>query len=1044
MRKALQHWKITLLLALCSTVVSAQDMTVTGKVTEADAGELYGVNIVVKGTTRGTTTNDKGEYSIATNKGATLTYSYIGYQSKEVTVGNSNVINVSLVPDDNLLGEVVVTAFGMEKEKKALGYSVTQLDGDRFTESRTINVGNALTGKIAGVNVTSPTTGAAGTSRVVIRGGSSLGGNDQPLYVINGVPMDNSNQGNAGMWGGNDNGDGLSSINPDDIASISVLKGNAASALYGSRAANGVILITTKTGRGTKGLGVSFNSNFTVDRAIDLTDLQQQYGNGSLGDAPTTAEEASQFGNSSWGAPLDGSSVIQFDGVSRPYSSTGQGINDFYRTGRTWTNTLALAGSNDFGSFRFSASNLDNQDIMPNSGFDRTTFNGNMNGKFGKLEMIVSGQYSTEGAKNRPRLSDSPGNANYTIITRPPNIDFNDMKGPTDKLGAREDGYELQYQDNNFATNPYWAAYQFLRLDSKNRFFGNASLKYNVTDWLYVQGRVGTDYIAGRFESTEPFGTAYKNAGDYNLTNRTTQENNLDLFIGANKTFGKFSADILLGGNRMRRSTEDARIGGNGLNIPFFGSVNNVANQTYGYGLSEFGINSVFGSANLGFNNYLFLNLTVRQDQFSTLAPESNTVTYPSAGLSFVFSDAIEQLPTWLTFGKVRASWGQVGGGAPNPYSNNLTYGLRGYQHNGAILGQINNGSIPNNALKPYISTEVEFGVDLRFFQNRLGLDMAVYNRTTTDDILNTSISGTSGYGSTQINIGELTNKGLEILLTGTPIKRDNFTWDVSLNFARNISNVVSLGTNAAGDPIEFLNLDESRARQERIRHYVGQQLGVIAGYKQKELNGQKVFTERIDSETGEVLYAYPTRGDFQQIALGRHPISAGLSNNLNYKGFNLSFLIDLREGGSMMSGTNLGLYGVGLHKGTLPGRDGDLTVSGVTEAGEAKTWNIERRFLQAYYGEYGNITENFIYDSSFGKLRELSVGYSIPKRLLERTPISTLKLSAVGRNLLLLWSSVPNVDPESGYTASGNSQGLEYFALPTTRNLGFNLSATF
>jgi TonB-linked SusC/RagA family outer membrane protein len=1034
MRKHLWHFKLILLLTLCSAVGFAQTMEVKGKVTEAGGDELYGVNVVVKGTTRGTTTNNKGEYNIMVSPGATLTYSYIGYESKDIKVGNSSVINVELAPESNLLGEVVVTAFGMEKEKKALGYSVTQLDGDRFTQSRTVNVGNALTGKIAGVNVSSPTTGAAGTSRVVIRGGSSLGGNDQPLYVINGVPMDNSNQGSAGMWGGNDNGDGLSAINPDDIASISVLKGNTASALYGSRAANGVILITTKSGRGANGLGVSFNSNFTVDQAVDLTDLQQQYGTGNMGVAPTTREEALDFGNSSWGGRLDGSSVVQFDGVSRPYSATGEGINDFYRLGRTWTNTLALAGSNQLGSFRFSASDLDNKDIMPNSGFGRTTFNGSINGKFGKLELVASGQYTTEEAQNRPRLSDSPGNGNYTIITKAPNISFANLRGSTDKLGAMEDGFELRHQGNIYAQNPYWAAYQFMRLDNKNRFFGNTSLKYNITDWLYVQGRVGTDYISARFESTEPYGTAYKTTGDYNITNRTIKENNLDLFIGADKTFGNFSADILLGGNRMRRSTEDARIGGNGLNIPFFGSVTNVANQTYGYGLSEFGINSIFGSANIGFNNYLFLNLTARQDQFSTLSPEFNTIVYPSVGLSFVFTDAIQNAPTWLTFGKVRASWAQVGGGAPNPYSNNLTYSLLGFQHNGAILGRISNGSIPNSALKPYVSTETEVGVDLRFFQNRLGLDVAVYNRRTNDDILNTSISSTSGYGSTQINVGELTNNGVELLLTGSPVKRNDFTWDISLNFARNISNVVNLGTNAAGNPIEFLNLDESRARQERIRHYVGRQLGVIAGYKQKEINGQKVY----DAD------GYPVRGDFQYIALGRHPISAGLFNNFTYKGFNISFLIDMRQGGSMMSGTNLGLYGVGLHKGTLPGRDAPLTVSGVTATGEAKTWQIPRDKLQLYYSRYGQITENFIYDSSFGKLREVSIGYTIPKRWIEKTPINSLKFSAVGRNLFLLWSSVPNIDPESGYSAAGNSQGLEYFSLPMTRNLGFNLSATF
>ncbi len=1024
----------TSVLTLFTLVTFAQQVSVKGKVTDNSGAALYGVNVTVKGTTQGTITNDRGEYTIDVNRGTTLTYSYIGFETKNITVENSNVINVSLTEDAAVLGEVVVTAFGIEKDKKALGYSVTQVDGDKFTESRTANLGSALTGKIAGVNVSAPTTGAAGSSRVVIRGGSSLSGNDQPLYVINGVPMDNSNLGNAGMWGGNDNGDGLTAINPDDIENISVLKGNAASALYGSRASNGVILITTKTGKGTKGLGVSFNSNYTVDRAIDLTDLQQIYGTGIDGVAPTSQTEALDVGNSSWGAKLGSGSVVQFDGVSRPYAATGEGINDFYRNGSTFSNTLALSGGNQVGSFRFSASNLANNDIMPNSGFDRTTFNGNMNGKFGKLEMVVSGQYSLEEAKNRPRLSDSPGNANFTIITKAPNISYNDMRGNPNKLGAREDGFELQHQGNVFAQNPFWAAYQFLRLDEKNRFFGNASLKYNVTDWLYVQGRLGTDFISGKFTATEPYGTAYKPTGDFNITNLNIREDNADLFIGVMKEFGKISVDAIVGGNRMRRSNESSRIGGNGLNIPFFNSVTNVANQTYGYGFDELGINSIFGQANIGYDNFLFLNVSAREDKFSTLSPESNSVVYPSVGLSFAFSDIIPEMPAWFTFGKARVSWGQVGGGAPGPYTNNLTYGLQGFQHVGAILGNINNGSIPNASLAPFVSTEIEFGLDARFFNNRLGLDFAIYQRTTEGDILNTSISGTSGFGSTQINIGELQNKGVEILLTGTPVKSNNFTWDMSVNFARNISNVVNLGTNAQGESIDFVNLEEARSRQERIRHYVGQQLGVIAGYKQREVNGQPVYDEN----------GYPVRGDFEMIALGRHPISAGFSNSFQYKNLSLSFLIDMRQGGSMMSGTNLGLHAVGLHKGTLEGRETGLSVTGVTAAGEPRTWQIAASDVDVYYTRYREITENFVYDASFGKLRELSIGYNIPRSLLEKTPLTSLKLSAVGRNLALLWSSVPNIDPESAYTAAGNSQGLEYFSMPSTRNLGFNLSATF
>jgi TonB-linked SusC/RagA family outer membrane protein len=810
-----------LALSFVSTIGFSQSKQITGKVSESDGSPLYGVNVTLKGTTRGTITNDEGVYTIAAATGETLTFSYIGFLDENVLVGNQTSINVTLAADENTLGEVVVTAFGIERDKKSLGYSVTQVDGDKFTESRTANLGTSLTGKIAGVNVSSPTTGVAGSSRVVIRGGSSLSGNDQPLYVINGVPMDNSSQGNAGMWGGNDNGDGLASINPDDIASISVLKGNTASALYGSRAANGVILITTKTGKGQKGLGVSYNTNYTMDKAWDRTDLQDQYGTGTLGQSPTTQEEALDFGNSSWGGKLGSGSATQFDGVSRPYTSTGESINDFYRVGNTWTNTLALSGSNDMGNFRFSGSDLKNQDIMPNSGFDRTAFNANMNGKFGKLELAVTGQYTLESAKNRPRLSDSPGNANYTIITKAPNISFDSMMGDIDKLGANEAGTELRHQGNIYSQNPYWAAYQFARADDKNRFFGNASLTYHLTDWLYVRGRVGTDVINAKFTSTEPYGTAYKNAGSFNITNRTVKEDNLDLFVGFDKDFGEISVDALVGGNRMRRSNESARIGGNGLNIPFFSSVTNVANQTYGYGFRESGINSIFGSANVGYGNYIFLNVTGRQDQYSVLSPETNTIFYPSVGLSFAFSDVIPNRPSWLTFGKARISWAQVGGGDPAPYSNNLTYGLQGYDHDGAILGVINNGSIPNSALKPYLSTELEFGLDMRFLQNRLGVDFAIYNRNTVDDILNTSISGTSGFGSTQVNIGELENKGFEILVTGNPVKSRDFNWNISANFSRNISNVVNLGNNAEGAAIEFVNLDESRARQERIRQFM-------------------------------------------------------------------------------------------------------------------------------------------------------------------------------------------------------------------------------
>lgn len=1031
-----------LLIVCCFTLFAvnnalSQAQRVSGKVTSNEDGSpLPGVNVVVQGTQQGTITDIDGNYQLDVPQDASLEFSYIGYLSEVVEVGNRTTVNVQLIPSLEELQEVVVTAFGIEKEKKALGYSVTELEGEELTDSRTINFGSALSGKVAGVNVSPPASGAAGSTRVLIRGGSSLTGNDQPLYVVNGIPIDNSNLGSAGLWGGNDNGDGLSSLNPDDIKNISVLKGATASALYGSRASNGVILITTKSGKAGD-MKVTFNSNFTFDRVNDLTDFQNEYGHGQNGEKPTTQESALSNGQYSWGAKLDGSNVVQFDGVERPYSDVGEGLNDFYRTGHTWTNTLGLSGGNEMMNYRVSASDLTNEDIIPNSGYDRRMLNANIGGNFGKLELKITAQYSKESAKNRPRLSDSPGNANTTVMMKSPAISFETLKGPTDKLGADEDGYELRHQGNTFAQNPYWAAYQYERKDDKDRVLGNAQLKYNITDWLFVQGRIGTDVISVDFRSVdEPYGTAYRPLGQIHEASRKIREDNADIFVGVDKEFGAFGFDILLGGNRMRRSYENYQVGGVNLVIPFFHSVNNVNpdNRNYTYEFNEWGINSIFGSANFSYNRYLFLNVTGRRDQFSTLSKDNNDIFYPSVGLSYVLSEMV-QLPSAITFAKLRGSWAQVGGGIPDPYVLNLTYGLNANSLGGATRGSISNTSIPNNTLKPYLTTEYEFGADLRFLDDRIGIDFAYYNRKTVDNILATTISRSSGFGSTLINVGELRNKGIELMVRGTPVKTNDFSWDISFNMANNTSEAINLGTDAAGEPIQTLNLDQARTLQEQIRHEVGKPLGLIAGYKHKTINGQKVY----DSN------GYPVRSDdYEVLGEGRQPFSAGVNNSLKYKNFNFSFLIDMRSGGSLYSGTNVEAYSFGMHKGTLPGRENGLTISGVDTEGNPLTVEIPAEDVGSYYNRYNNITEYFVYDASFAKLRELSIGYSLPSSLLANTPIATASISFVGRNLLLLWSDVPNVDPESTYTANSGSQGLEYFALPPVRSFGFNLSLSF
>lgn len=1044
MRKRLQNLFVPALICLlCYGQAAAQQRQVSGKVSDETGTPLPGVNVIVKGSAAsGTITDGNGAYTLSVNgDDAVLAFSFIGFATQEVTVGSQTTIDVTLLEGIATLDEVVVSSFGIEKEKKALGYSVTQIGGDKFTESRAINVGTALTGKIAGVNVTPPASGAAGSSRVVIRGGSSLRGNDQPLYVVNGMPIETGNLGNAGMWGGNDSGDGLAAINPDDIESISVLKGNAAAALYGARAANGVILITTKSGKARKGIGISFNSNLTVENVIDQTDFQKVYGPGLDGAAPTNALEARDVGGSHWGKPYDNSSVIQFDGESRPYTHLGEGVKDFYRTGKTLNNSLALSGGNETGTYRFGFSDLDNSDIMPNAGFKRRVANASINSKLKRLTFDLTAQYSNQRAKNRPRLSDSPGNANYAVITKPGNLPFDVIKGSPDKLGALENGNELQYQGSVYLTNPYWAAYQFFREDVTNRVLGKISLKYDITDWLYVMGRVGLDYQSRVDDRYEPYGTAYIPLGSYNLVTRSIQENNADVLIGVQKQLGDFSVDALVGGNRMRRSSKSLEGGGGNLVVPFFHSITNVAAPAVTFLFSEYGINSIFGSANVGFRNFLFLNLTARQDQFSTLSPGSSKLFYPSVGTSLVLSDLV-QLPQVFTFAKVRASWGKTGGGAPDPYALALTYGLVGAGHLGASLGQINNTSIPFAGLKPYESNEFEIGADVRFFNNRLGFDVAYYNRKTTDDILDRSISALSGFPSTTINIGEMSNKGVELLVNAVPVSRNNFTWELSLNYTRNISEVLDLGVDAFGDPIEFINLDESRLQRDRIRHIVGEQLGMIAGYKQLRIDGKPVY----DSD------GFPVRSNaYETIARGRHPISAGLTNTLTYKSFRLNFLLDMRYGGSVMSATNAVAYSSGLHKETADARANGLTVTGVDAEGNDRTWQIPGNagdpasyLIDNYYSRYTQITENFVYDASFLKLREFSLGYTFSSSMLSRTPFQSASISLVGRNLLLLWKKVDNIDPESAFTTAGTSQGLEYFGMPATRSMGVNISLTF
>lgn len=1059
------------LLLLCTGAITsfAQQRTVTGKVTDSNGNPVPSVNVTVKGTTTGTTTNSDGDYSISVPSGnSTLVISSVGFKATEVAVSGRSTVDVSLSGDVKELSNVVVTALGVKRQERSLQYSVTQVDGSTMTQARENSVINSLEGRVAGVNISKIASGVGASTRVVIRGAKTLtSGNNQPLYVIDGIPMDNSNFGQAGVWGGADQGDGMNSINPDDIESITVLKGAAAAALYGARAANGVINITTKKGAASKNLGIELNGNYVLDRINNLLDLQHTHGEGFYSGATLstrvakTAQTIQEYwlnglGNNGWGPKYGGSSV-QFDGVTRPYEYAGDNVDRFFEDGYTLTNSVALTGGSETTNMRFSAAELNSKAIVPNSGFDRFNASFAINSQFGKkIKLTGKVLYSNEKVKNRPFISDSPGNAIQSIYRLPGNINVLDLIGDPHKPGAvpsldqqqaegisiydgKIPGEEFQRNGDLWTQNPYWAAFQFINSDIRDRVIPSAQIRYDITDFLYIQGQAGMDWYTRRGTSLTPQGTGYNRNGGMSEGEDRVREVNLEWTLGFDKTFNKIGVNAFVGGNRMRRKYENIDANGNGFNTPFFPAINNSNQRNFGYGVGETGINSLFGSAEISYNNYLFVTGTARQDWFSQLNPDKNGILYPSVGASFIFTDAFA-LPSFISYGKLRASWGQVGSAASvGPYSTQLAYAASnthvGYPL-GALSSGLSNGSnFPNPDLIPFTSTEQEYGVELRFLNSRLGIDLTYYDQKTTDDILNANISRASGFTSTTVNLGKLSNKGIELLLTGSPVK-GNFSWDISFNFAKNKNRVISLiegQTEVSGE--------EPRTRTVLVKHIVGYPYGMLTGITQmKDPSGNLVY----DSSGTPI-----TDNTYQIIGRGVPDFTGGLTNTFTFKGLSLSFLIDFKSGGDIYSGTNVRLTQQGQTKQTLQGRDGEapLVITGVTQDGSGFkpfTKTLTPGEAQNYWSQLGSrAQENFIYDASFMKLRQVTLGYTLPKSIFAKTPIRSAMVSLVGRNLAILQKNTPNIDPESSYTSS-NSQGLDYFGYPSTRSYGVNVRLTF
>ena len=1041
------------LVAFAVQATHAQVTTVTGTVLSAEEdAPLPGVNIVEAGTTIGTASDVDGTFVLAVSSpNATISVSYVGFVTQTISLQGQSDIIVRLEEDLELMEEVVVTAFGIERQERALGFSITEISGEDLREVRENNVANSLAGKVAGVLVSKPATGPAGSSRVIIRGVSSLGEDSQPLYVVDGIPIDNSTMGSAGMWGGFDAGDGISSINPDDIENLSVLKGPAAAALYGTRAKNGVILITTKKAQVGAGLGVEFSSNTTFENLLVSTDWQTEYGQGIDGEKPETVQEAQETNLMAWGPKLDGSMVLNWDGVERPYSLVSDRIGRFYETGLTTTNSLALTSATQTSTVRMAFSHLGNNGISPNSGLTRTTFSLRGTSQLGtRLSADAKLNFIREDVKNRPRLSDSPGNANYTIYQLAPNVDPLPMKGSQEaeggRIGADENDQELDVTGSIYAQNPYFAAYNYTHGDEDRRLMGFAALTYSLTDWLSLMGRFGGDTYTTRRTNITPYGTGYNPLGNQGEGEVRLTEINTDLLLQAQRPLTNaidFSAT--LGGNLLYREREDLSLSGSGgYNVPGLEVVTNQASPRIGYGFSEKQINSIYGSAEVAYNDYVFLTLTGRNDWSSTLPIDNNSYFYPSASLSFIFSDAL-QLPSWVTFGKLRGSWAEVGGDT-DPYRLALTYNLQG-SHLGQPRGGIAQGQIPLAALKPSSKVGIEVGMDVRFFDNRVGLDVTYYTESSTNQILSTTISSASGFGSQVINAGEISNTGFEVLLSTTPYRTADFRWDFDINMSRNVNEVVELIEGQTS-----LVLAESRRRGNFVTADVGEPYGSIKGQRYLRQNVPKMLDpvtgEMVDdfcNATGPIVHdddGLPLRsGQICVLGNGTPNLLGGIINSIRYKNVSLSALFDMRWGGEIFSYTNSAGYNTGLHKATLEGREqGFIVGEGVDRNGNANTVQVDK--VEDYFGRIGSqIGEEFIYDASFVKLRELQLSYRLPHRLLARTPIKLATISLVARNLWLIYSNVENVDPESTFRNDHQGLGLEHSGVPQTRSIGFNVN---
>ena len=1020
--------------------ISQQDTKITGTV-EDEFGPVAGASVVIKGTTNGTMTDMDGHFTLeGVKKGDIIQISFIGFATQDIPYTGQTALNVKLEEDAQKLDEVVVTALGMKRDKKALGYAMQELKGDELLSSREPNLANSLSGKVSGLQIVRSSNGVGGSSKIVLRGNNSLTGSNQPLIVVDGTPMDNFTGGVDDVWGnsGADMGNGLSDINPEDIESMTVLKGASAAALYGSRAGNGVILITTKSGKKNEGLGITVNAGITTESIFLKPDMQNSFGQGSVG----AYDNQSRL---SWGPKAEGQTVTDWMGRQVPLR-TYDNIDAFFNTGTSFNEGISFQ-QNIKGTSVFSSINRsDDAGITPESKLNKTNITLRATtflDEAEKWKVDAKVNYINLNAHNRPIQGVNPSNAFNTIYNLPRSLNVADFKNSVD-----EDGNMIWWDaSKNPQENPYWVTKYRQNNDTRNRLLGNIALKYAPTNWFNIELRGGTDYYTTTKNEKVYAGGNTTPSGLYSEGSETFYENNYSFLATANKDnlIDRLGGFVTFGGNLMiqRRTKMNASAGE--LLVPNLFSLNNGINKpTVTSELIRRKMNSLYGSLQLNWDGYLFLDITARNDWSSTMSKANRSYFYPSVSLSGVISDMVPklggQMPEWFTFAKVRASYAEVGNDL-DPYQlyNNFTVGKDENGNTTAAPGNV----LYDSSVRSELIKSWEAGFDIRFFNNRLGLDAAWYKTNATRQLLNLPMDPFSGYSSRKVNAGNIQNEGVEISLNGLILDNPKgLSWNSTAQFSLNRNKIIDLYPGVTLYDIKTLDAIQIVAVQ-------GSYYGDIYGQTFQRVE------DKNDPNYGKIIVG---EDGLPLITTGKSKVGnqspdwmLGWTNSFSYKGFNLSFLVDFRIGGDLYSATASNLYTRGNAAGTVVNgeRQDFIVPNSVVQTPNGYTENKVPVTHQNYWerigstGNYG-LPEMYTYDATNIRLRNITLGYDFNKAMLKNTPFQRLRLSATCNNVWMIHYNLPGIDPESVSATNTNATGFENGAAPTSRSFTFNVTVGF